>query len=135
MSSFLEINTDFSSDSDSSELSTPRKMRLLRIDTNLDLRSNTPSPPPIERRRTPLRRVQSMPLCGISPRPDKVLKLIQTHNRLVKNKSFKLKIEKEVKNTINELISNIEKPDIIKAFEDSVHLSSENLRNRYFSPK
>lgn len=135
MSSFLEINTDFSSDSDSSELSTPRKIRLLRIDTNLDLRSNTPSPPPIERRRTPLRRLQSMPLCGISPRPDKVLKLIQTPNKLVKNKSFKLKIEKEVKNTINELISNIEKPDIIKAFEHSIHLSSENLRDRYFSPK
>ena len=135
MSSFLEINTDFSSDSDSSELSTPRKMRLLRIDTNLDLRSNTPSPPPIERRRTPLRRVQSMPLCGISPRPDKVLKLIQTPNRLIKNKRIKLKIEKEVKDTINQLILNVEKHDIIKEFEKSVHLSSENLNCRHFSPK
>tara|TARA_B100000902_G_scaffold295684_1_gene282548 strand:- start:2349 stop:2756 length:408 start_codon:yes stop_codon:yes gene_type:complete len=135
MSSFLEINTDFSSDSDSSELSTPRKMRLLRIDTKLDLRSNTPSPPPIERRRTPLRRVQSMPLCGISPRPDKVLKLIQTPNRLIKNKRIKLKIEKEVRDTINELILNVEKRDIIKEFEKSVHLSSQNLHYRNFSTK
>ena len=135
MSSFLEINTDFSSDSDSSELSTPRKLRLLKINTDVELRSNTPSPPPIERRKIPLRRIKSMPLCGISPRPNKVLKLIQTPNRLIKNKLFKLEIEKEIKDTIHELILTVENHDIITEFEKTVHLSSENLNRRYLSPK
>jgi len=135
MFSFLEINTDFSSDSDVSEMSSPKINRLLRIDTDLSMRSNTPSPPPIERRRSPLRRIKSMPVCGFSPRPERVLKLIQTPTRFIKNIKLKLKIEQEIREKINELILNIEeKNELVQQFEKKVHASSEKLKIRHLYP-
>jgi hypothetical protein len=129
MSSFISINTDYSSsDSDISEQYTPRN-KLLRVNTGLSLRSNTPSPPPIERRRTPLRRIKSMPICGISPRPNNVIKLIQTPTKIIRNNLLKHKIERDVRETINEIILNVEEKDIfIKEFEKSIHIGSENFR-------
>jgi hypothetical protein len=138
MSAFLKlkINTEFTdSDSDSLDSSTPRK-DLLRIQTGLDLRSNTPSPPPIERRSTPTRTIKKKIKLRImhkfySPRPESVIKLIQTPSNYIKNNNLKLQIEKEVKNTIDEIISTVESNTIDKIyFENSVHLSSENLKAR-----
>ena len=128
MSAFLKIETNYSdSDSDSSGVLTPRKT-LLRIQTGLDLRSNTPSPPCIERRSPPrkiaLKKSNSMPVF-YSPKPNCVLKLIQTPQNLYKkNKNLKKEIENEIKETINELISTIEEK---KLFYDMIHESSNYL--------
>ena len=66
-----------------------------------------------------------------SPRPESVIKLIQTPSNYIKNNNLKLQIEKEVKNTIDEIISTVESNTIDKIyFENSVHLSSENLKAR-----
>ena len=138
MSAFLKlkINTEFTdSDSDSLESLTPRK-DLLRIQTGLDLRSNTPSPPPIERRSTPTKPMKKkIKLRNMhkfySPRPESVIKLIQTPSNYIKNNQLKTKIEQEVKTTINELISMVEYDINDKIyFENIIHLSSENLNTR-----
>jgi len=112
----LKVTIDSESDSSSSsdESISPRssispRHRLLRIQTGLSLRGNTPSPPTIERR-SPLRKVKTMPVLGISPRPDSVLKLINTP---VRKTSFgipinKKDIEQEVSIEINNLISKVE---------------------------
>ena len=111
----LKVTTDSESDNSSSDESiSPRssissRHRLLRIQTGLSLRGNTPSPPSIERR-SPLRKVKTMPVIGISPRPESVLKLINTP---VRKTSFgipinKKDIELEVSIEINKLISKVE---------------------------
>lgn len=112
----LKVTIDSDSDNSSSdEYISPRssispRHRLLRIETGLSLRGNTPSPPSIERR-SPLRKVQTTPVLGISPRPESVLKLINTP---VRKTSFgvpinKKNIEDEVSTEINKLITKVEK--------------------------
>ena len=132
MSAFLKINTNFTdsdSDSSSSEILTPRKT-LLRIQTGLDLRSNTPSPPTIKRRSPVIIHKKIKDLSSFySPKPNSVLRLIQTPKRVIKeNNDLKLKIEKEIKNAIDEIITNVENKIFDKInFENMVHLSSNNL--------
>ena len=111
----LKVTIDSESDNSSSDESiSPRssispRHRLLRIQTGLSLRGNTPSPPSIERN-SPLRKVKTTPVLGISPRPESVLKLINTP---VRKTSFgipinKKDIELEVSIEINKLISKVE---------------------------
>ena len=112
----LKIKIDSDSDSSSSDESiSPRtsisqRHRLLRIQTGLALRGNTPSPPHIERR-SPLRKVKSTPVLGISPRPESVLKLIKTPIRKTKflTPIDKREIEREITIEINKLIIEVEK--------------------------
>jgi hypothetical protein len=119
-SAFENLRISIGSDTDSSsdgELSSPKssmkkispRHRLLRIQTGLSLRGNTPSPPTIERR-SPLRKVKSTPVLGVSPRPEPVLKLIKTP---VRKTTFltpfeKKEIEREVSIEINKLIIEVE---------------------------
>jgi len=128
-SAFLKINTCYDSDSDSSlssEYITPRKT-FLRIETGMKLRTNTPSPPTIERRSPPIKKIKSMPVF-YSPKPDSVLKLIQTPNNLQKkNIVLKKNIERDVKETIENLINTIEEKEYIHKM---IHKSSNNLCNR-----
>ena len=112
----LKVKIDSDSYSSSSDESiSPRtsispRHRLLRIKTGLALRGNTPSPPLIERR-SPLRKVKSTPILGISPRPDSVLKLINTPIRKTKflTPFDKKEIEREISIEINKLIIQVEK--------------------------
>tara|TARA_B110000008_G_scaffold248922_1_gene261313 strand:+ start:2704 stop:3099 length:396 start_codon:yes stop_codon:yes gene_type:complete len=112
----LKIRIDSDSESSSSDESiSPRtsispRHRLLRIQTGLSLRGNTPSPPAIDRR-SPLRKVKSTPVLGISPRPECVLKRINTP---IRKTSFltpidKREIEREIIIEINKLIIEVEK--------------------------
>lgn len=104
MQSLSHLIADYESSESDGEL-TPRKSRLLRIDTEGDLRTNTPSPPTISRK-SPLRKIQTTP--GIySPRPESVLRLIKTPKRTIKNKikleHFELQIERVVDNLIQKV--------------------------------
>ena len=90
----------------------------LRIETNLILRSNTPSPPGISRN-SPIRNIVKKPHI-YSPRPESVLRLIKTPNRIIKNKIKLEHFEKQIGLTIQKLIQKIE-------IENAIHLSSNNL--------
>ena len=117
MQSLSHLNTDYESSESDGEL-TPRKSTLLRINTKQDLRTNTPSPPAIPRK-SPLRKIQSAP-CIYSPRPESVLRLIETPKRTIKNKIKLEHFERQIEQAVDNLIQKIE-------IENAVHLASKQI--------
>lgn len=117
MQSLSNLNTDYESSESDGEL-TPRRSSLLRIDTEQDLRTNTPSPPAIPRK-SPLRKIQTTP-CIYSPRPESVLKIIRTPKRTIKNKIKLEHFEVQIERAVDNLIQKIE-------IENAVHQSSKQI--------
>ena len=117
MQSLSHLITDYESSESDGEL-TPRKSSLLRIDTEGDLRTNTPSPPTIPRK-SPLRKIQTTP-CIYSPRPESVLRLIKTPKRTIKNKIKLEHFELQNERVVDNLIQKVE-------IHNATHQSSKQI--------
>jgi len=117
MQSLSNLITEYESSESDGEL-TPRKSSLLRIDTEQDLRTNTPSPPAIPRK-SPLRKIQTTP-CIYSPRPDSVLRLIKTPKRTIKNKIKLEHFERQIERAVDNLIQKVE-------IQNAIHGSSKQI--------